>query len=74
MSVRRWLLAAFLLAAVYSLAFAQGTVSEKPLLDRGLELFRAERYREALDLFGRLLADPKTGPDRQEAAYYSVLS
>lgn len=39
----------------------------------GMQAFNAERYREALDAFGSVLADPKAQAARAEATYWSVL-
>jgi TolA-binding protein len=43
-------------------------------LDKGVELFGQEKYREALDLFGKVMSDPKAKAERPEAAYWSVLA
>ena len=53
---------------------AAGQGAQAGLLDQGLEAFGEERYREALDAFGRILSDPKAGSLRPEAAYWSVLA
>ena len=41
----------------------------KVTLDKGIELFGQEKYREALDLFGKVMFDPKAKAERSEAAY-----
>jgi TolA-binding protein len=46
----------------------------KVTLDRGIELFGQEKYRESLDLFGKVMSDPKAKAERPEAAYWSVLA
>ncbi len=46
----------------------------KAALLAGVELFGQERYRDALDVFGKVLADPRAKDERPEAAYWSVLS
>jgi len=46
----------------------------KAALDGGVALFGQGRYREALDAFGSVLADPRSGAARAEAAYWSVLA
>jgi TolA-binding protein len=46
----------------------------KTILDKGVELFGQEKYREALDLFGKVMSDPKAKTERPEAAYWSVLA
>jgi TolA-binding protein len=46
----------------------------KTILDKGVELFGQEKYREALDLFGKVMSDPKAKAERPEAAYWSVLA
>ena len=46
----------------------------KAILDRGIDLFGREKYRDALDLFGRCFSDPKPREQRSEAAYWSVLA
>ncbi|HET7839336.1 MAG TPA: tetratricopeptide repeat protein, partial [Rectinemataceae bacterium] len=46
----------------------------KATLARGIDLFGQGRFREALDLFGRILADPRAAADRPEAAYWSALA
>ncbi len=53
---------------------AQASTAAKLGLDRGIELFGQEKYRDALELFGKVLADPKAGAERPEAAYWSVLA
>lgn len=72
----RVLLAAFallLLAGGSPLAAQAGASGPSPL-ERGLELYRAERYREALDQFSRLISAPEASPDKEEAAYWSALA
>ena len=49
-------------------------VGAKASLDRGVELFGQEKYRDALDLFGKVMSDPKAKAERPEAAYWSVLA
>ena len=46
----------------------------KAVLASGIELFGQDRYREALDAFGKVLSDPRSGDSRPEAAYWSVLA
>ena len=46
----------------------------KTSLAKGVELFGQEKYRDALDLFGKVLSDPKATLERPEAAYWSVLA
>jgi TolA-binding protein len=50
------------------------SASAKANLDRGVELFGQEKYRDALDLFGKVMSDPKAALERPEAAYWSVLA
>jgi TolA-binding protein len=75
------LLALFLVAAVGAQAFgqqsspqAQPATGAKATLDRGVELFSQDMYRDALDLFGKVMSDPKATAERPEAAYWSVLA
>jgi len=42
-------------------------------ISAGKQAFDAERYREALDAFGSVLADPKAQAARPEATYWSIL-
>jgi outer membrane protein assembly factor BamD (BamD/ComL family) len=53
---------------------AQSLEDPKAVLESGVALFGQDRYREALDAFGRVLADPRAGEARPEAAYWSVLA
>jgi len=46
----------------------------KSILLKGVDLFGQEKYQEALDLFGKVLSDPRAKTERPEAAYWSVLS
>jgi len=46
----------------------------RAILDGGIALFGQDRYREALDAFGRVLSDPRSGDARPEAAYWSILA
>jgi Uncharacterized protein conserved in bacteria len=66
------------LAVAGGSAFAQATAtpstSAKASLDKGIELFGQDKYREALDLFGKVMSDPKAQAERPEAAYWSVLA
>ncbi|MDP3177274.1 MAG: tetratricopeptide repeat protein, partial [Spirochaetaceae bacterium] len=55
-------------------AVAQQPTDPKGLLEYGIDLFGQDRYREAIDSFGRILADPKASAERPEAAYWSVLA
>jgi len=76
------LLLALLLAAVVGARLAGQQTSPGPssqagakaTLDKGIELFGLDKYRDALDLFGQLLSDPKAGEQRSEASYWSVLA
>ncbi len=76
------LLLALLLAAVVGARLAGQQTSPGPssqtdakaVLDRGIDLFGREKYRDALDLFGQVLSDPKAAEQRSEAAYWSVLA
>jgi TolA-binding protein len=52
----------------------QASTGAKASLDRGVELFGQEKYRDALDLFGKVMSDPKATAERPEAAYWSVLA
>lgn len=87
---RRLLLALFAASALLSTAAAQAAapvvatpaaapaqaVSDDPkvVLERGKTLFGQDKYREALDAFGQVLADPRATVERPEAAYWSVLA
>ena len=56
------LLALAVLAAGASAQAPRGAAQAtgaKATMDKGVELFGQERYREALDLFGKVIADPK---------------
>jgi TolA-binding protein/uncharacterized coiled-coil protein SlyX len=53
---------------------AAAPAGPKVTLDKGIELFGQEKYREALDLFGKVMSDPKAKAERPEAAYWSVLA
>jgi TolA-binding protein len=72
------ILAALLLASLGTLhAAAQQAApptAAKALLDSGVDLFGKEKYREALDAFGKVMSDPKAKVERPEAAYWSVLA
>jgi len=75
------LLVLLLAAAITSGAVAQQaspkvprSTGPKASLDRGIELFGQEKYRDALDLFGKVMSDPKAKAERPEAAYWSVLA
>lgn len=46
----------------------------KASLDKGVDLFGQEKYRDALDLFGKVMSDPRAATERPEAAYWSVLA
>jgi outer membrane protein assembly factor BamD (BamD/ComL family) len=48
--------------------------SVKATLDKGIELFGQERYRDALELFGKVVSDPRAKAERPEAAYWSALA
>ena len=52
-------------------AIAEGMVDAR--IETGKQAFDAERYREALDAFGSVLADPKALAARPEATYWSIL-
>jgi len=66
------LLAAAALAAQQSPGVPPSTA--KVSLDKGIELYGQEKYREALDLFGAVMSDPKAKTERPDAAYWSVLA
>lgn len=66
-------LLALLIAAVAVLPLL-GQETPKAILDKGIELFGQDHFREALDAFGRVLSDPRSGEARAEAAYWSVLA
>jgi TolA-binding protein len=70
------LAAALVCSAVAQQASSKVTrpTGPKATLDRGIELFGQEKYRDALDLFGKVMSDPKARPERPEAAYWSVLA
>jgi TolA-binding protein len=68
------LLLALLLAAVVGAQAVAQQASAKASLERGVELFGQEKYRDALDLFGKVMSDPKATAERPEAAYWSVLA
>jgi TolA-binding protein len=76
--IRRHLLAAVLAALSASAAGAQASqaapLGPKAALERGVELFGQERYRDAIDAFGKILADPKASAERPDAAYWSALA
>jgi TolA-binding protein len=80
MHATKLLLPVLLLAALGALPVAaqksspQASPEAKTNLDRGVELFGQEKYREALDLFGKVMSDPKAKAERPEAAYWSVLA
>jgi TolA-binding protein len=65
---------AFVAGAQQSPTKAPPAATAKAILDRGVELFGQEKYREALDLFGKVMSDPKAKTERPEAAYWSVLA
>lgn len=81
-------LAALLIAGCVTLAAAEGLASGpvasappesksaavNAALSAGVEAFGAERYRDALDRFASVLADPKASEVRPTAAYWSILS
>jgi TolA-binding protein len=55
-------------------AAAQSATDAKSVLLRGVDFFGQEKYQEAIDLFGKVLSDPRAKAERPEAAYWSVLS
>jgi TolA-binding protein len=67
------LVAAFVASSAVAQA-APAAASPKATLDQGVELFGQEKYRDALDLFGKVMSDPKAKAERPEAAYWSVLA
>lgn len=79
---RRLLLVLLAVSAVSSAALAQtggnagaSTAEDSQvLLERGKSLFAQNRYRSALDAFGRLLADPRASAQRPDAMYWSALA
>jgi tetratricopeptide (TPR) repeat protein len=85
---RRFVLVLFAASLAAATAIAQTAVdqsaasaaptpaSEDPrmTLDRGKSLFGQDRYRAALEVFARLLADPRAQAERPEAIYWSVLA
>lgn len=62
------------IGATLVLAQAGGEASPKGHLDQGITLFSQGKYRESLDLFGNVLADPQAKTERPEAAYWAVLA
>ncbi len=52
----------------------QKTGDAKTALSQGIDLFGQGKFREALDLFGQVLADPKAAAERPEASYWSALA
>lgn len=62
---------AFIPAVAQQAAQSSGA---KATLDRGVELFGQEKYRESLELFGKVMSDSKASAERPEAAYWSVLA
>jgi hypothetical protein len=75
MQMNRSLFLAALLAAA-ALLVAQAPPNDKAgdakaVLERGIDLFGQERYRDALDAFGKVLSDPKAQAERPEAAHRS---
>jgi TolA-binding protein len=80
MHAKKPFLVILIVALVASSAYAQaanaasGATTPKAILDRGVELFGQEKYRDALDLFGKVMSDPKAKTERPEAAYWSVLA
>jgi TolA-binding protein len=77
MHATKTLLTVLLLAALVAIpATAQKAAAPaaKSTLDKGVELFGQEKYRDALDLFGKVMSDPKASIERPEAAYWSVLA
>ena len=43
-------------------------------LDRGIEAFKTERWRDALDNFGSVLANPQAATEKPEALYWTTLA
>lgn len=68
---KKVLLCAMMLGVV---AFCFCQESPRGLLDRGIQLFESEQYRESLDAFGALLADPQAKEERPDALYWSTLA
>ena len=62
---------AFIPAVAQQAAQSSGA---KATLDRGVELFGQEKYRESLELFGKVMSDSKASAERPEAAYWAVLA
>jgi len=55
-------------------AILVGQEAPKAQLDQGIEAFRAERWRDALDDFGSVLANPQTTIEKPEALYWTALA
>jgi TolA-binding protein len=53
---------------------AAASADAKAVLLKGVDLFGQEKYQESLDLFGKVLSDPRAKAERPEAAYWSVLA
>ena len=68
------LLLVLLLAAIAGAQVVGQSAGAKATLDKGVELFSHDKYRDALDLFGKVMSDPKAAAERPEAAYWSVLA
>ncbi len=66
--------AAAVQTAVCQQAASTSPAEAKNTLLAGVELFGQEKYRDALDLFGKVLSDPRAKTERPEAAYWSILS
>ncbi len=67
-------LLALLLASLAGPFLAAQAAPPDPRLGAGIAAFGSDRYREALDQFSSLLADPRAGELKSEASYWSILS
>jgi outer membrane protein assembly factor BamD (BamD/ComL family) len=73
MQAKKYLLV-LLFAASLGLSLVAEAMDAKASLNKGIDLFGQDRYSEALDLFGKVMSDPKAKAERPEAAYWAVLA
>jgi TolA-binding protein len=60
--------------ALVATTFLIGQETARARVDRGIASFQSEQYRQALDDFGSVLADPAAIAERPEALYWTALA
>jgi len=70
--MRRFVLS--LVLVLLALAVVGAEEGARARLDRGIVSFQAEQYRQALDSYGSVLADPAALAERPDALYWTALA